>query len=189
MNNSAWQKIIAQPLSENEILHLVENEAKLVTHEEIAKFETIEQLIGKHKACIILYVTDVNHQNNSVFGHWCCVFKAPWAKGTMSYFDPYGHEPDYSLRFMKPDATQEYGNQPALSNLLQDYSRRGGTVVMNDAPLQKQVKGNAICGRMTGLRLQFRNLDGNQFAALMNSYSKKGVSSDDLASIMTCFLR
>jgi len=53
--------------------------------------------------------------------------------------------------------------------------------------LQKHGAGNAICGRLTGLRLQFKDLDGIQFANLMSSYPH--MSSDELAALLTSFIR
>lgn len=181
------QQIYPAALSDKDVLKLVENQAKLVTHEEIPKYRTIEQLMGKHKACIILYVTKVL-PGDSMFGHWCCVFKAPWQRGTVSYFDPYGNEPDWCLSKMSREALEKFGNEPALSRLLHNYADRGGVVVYNKAPLQKHARNDAICGRLTGLRLQFRHLNGDQFAKMMNSYNAHGLSSDDLASLMTSFI-
>jgi|SRR5580698_7220132 hypothetical protein len=177
---------LKQPLSEKEILQLVEGKARVVTHPEIKSYKIIERLLGKHEACIILYVTHIL-EDGSVYGHWCCVFRAPWAQKTISFFDPYGNPPDNAISHMGNEAIEEYGQEKDLSNLLNDWIRRGGHVVYNIAPLQQREAGNAICGRLTGLRLQFKQLDGNQFAELMTSYPH--LSSDDLATLLTSFIR
>ena len=171
---------MAKPLSDKQILALTKNQARLVTHDEIKHFSSIEELLGKHGACIILYVTKIIHPN-TMFGHWCCVFKAPWVNG-YSYFDPYGNKPDDVLKYMTPEAIEKCGNVPDLTHLLLDSGKK---VVYNDAPLQHHLKGDAICGRVTGLRLALREMDGRQFASLMKSYEASGITSDDLATLLT----
>ena len=174
-------KEMAKPLSDKQILSLTKHKARLVTHDEIGNFSSIEELLGRHGACIILYVTKLIPETNTAFGHWCGVFKAPWIDG-YSYFDPYGNVPDDVLQFMTPEAIQQYGNTPNLSHLLLDSGKK---VVYNDAPLQHHLKGDAICGRLTGLRIALREMDGKQFASLMKSYEGAGITSDDLATLLT----
>jgi hypothetical protein len=175
--------VMNQPLNDKEMLKLVENKARLITYPEISNYKDINDLLGKHNACIILYVTKIL-PDNSVYGHWCCVFRAGWRKDTICFFDPYGEKPDFTLKHMSPEAIQEYGQEPYLTKMLIDSGYR---IVYNNAPLQKHQKNNAICGRLTGLRLHFRNIDGNEFAKLMTSYPN--LSSDDLATLLTSFIR
>lgn len=183
MNNLLHNYVMNQALNDKELLQLVENKARLITHPEIKNYKTIDDLLGKNDACIILYITNIL-QDNSVYGHWCCVFKAKWRNDTISYCDPYGNEPDYSISKMSLEAILEYGQEKILSKMLKECGYR---VVYNIAKLQKYSENNAICGRIVGLRLQFREIDGNEFAYMMNSYPN--VSSDDLATLLTSFIR
>jgi hypothetical protein len=175
--------VMNQPLNDKEMLKLVENEARLITHDQIKNFKNIDDLLGEHGACIILYITKI-FPDGSCYGHWCCLFRAGWRDDTISFFDPYGEEPDFSLNYMTPEAIQKYGQEPILSKMLKDSGYR---VVYNTAPLQKHQENNAICGRLTGLRLQFKDFDGNEFADIMTSYPN--LSSDDLATLLTSFIR
>jgi hypothetical protein len=172
------QSLVSQSLSDKQIMKLVEGKARLVTHDKIRQFDTLEQLLGKHKACIILYVGSL--PNNSIYGHWCCVFMS---NDKVVYFDPYGNPPDDPLTYMSADAIKEFGNQPALGPLLSKYR---GLVVYNTVKLQKKDKAIANCGRLTGLRLQFRDLSSDDFNRLLHSY--KGICPDQLATIMTSFI-
>lgn len=185
--------IMTKALSDKEILQLVQGRARLITHDEIAKFKNIDDLLGGHHACIILYCTAIR-PDNSVYGHWCCVFRAEWdpTGKTISYFDPYGEPPDVTLEFMSDEAIKEFGNENILSQLLirsAEPVKKGGNgycIVYNTCPLQAHKKGDAICGRLTGLRLQSRQVDGNTFAKYMKSYP--GLSSDDLTCLLTAFI-
>ena len=184
MDYIAREILMPNALSDKKIMELVEGKARLVTHNQIGQFRNIDDLLGPHGACIILYVTKVR-PDNSIYGHWCCVFRAPWKANTISYFDPYGNLPDATLQYVEKSAMREFGDKPVLSQMLYES---GYHVVYNIAPLQESKPGDAICGRLTGLRLQFRNLDGEQFAMLLNSYKKKGMSSDTLATLLTSFI-
>lgn len=183
MDRLIHKYVMNQALSDSEMMKLVEGKARLIIYPEISEYKDIDQLLGKYRACIILYITQIL-EDGSVYGHWTCVFQAGWKTDTICYFDPYGDVPDYPLNFMSDVARREYGQEPVLSSMLKNS---GYKVVYNIAPLQKHNKGNAICGRLVGLRLQFRDIDGNKFAELMNSYPN--LSSDDLATLLTSFVR
>lgn len=175
--------VMSQSLNDRDMMKLTEGKARLITHPEIGDYKNIDDLLGPHKACIILYVTKIL-DDNSVYGHWCCVFKAEWRNDTISYFDSYGNKPDNTLSHMSDQAISEYGQEPILSHMLLNCGYR---VVYNKAKLQKHEKGNAICGRLCSLRLQFKNIDGNEFAYMMTSY--KNLSSDELATLLTSFIK
>lgn len=179
--------VMGEALSDKQIMKLVEKKANLVTSDEIKNYSNVFELMGKHKACIILYITKVL-PNNNIYGHWCCIFVAPWAPNTISFFDPYGAPPDASLEHMSPQAAKEFSNKPILSKMLDRAASEGWNIVYSNAPLQQHGKGIAICGRLTGLRLQFRELSNVAFNQMMNSYSKGGITSNDLAAIMTSFI-
>lgn len=175
------QSLVSTSLSDEQIMRLVEGEANLVTHEKIREYSSIEDLLGPHQACIILYVTNATNQ---IYGHWCCVYKAP--DGSINFFDPYGKAPDFTLSKMKHSGIQQFGNEPALVPLLGDFIDRGGHVTYSKYPLQKKSKYITNCGRLTGLRLQFRHLSNKDFNDLMHSY--KSICPDQLSTIMTSFI-
>ena len=153
-----------------------------MTHEEIPKYKDIDDLLGPKKAAIILYVTNV--KGDESFGHWCCVFSGP-EPNTYTYFDPYGNVPDYTLDYMDDEAIKQYGNTPILSEMLLDAADNGHRIMYNDAPLQHHDPGNAICGRLSGMRVMCRDMDGGDFASMLNYYAGLGLTSDDVATLVT----
>ena len=178
-------KIRSKPLSDEEILDLCDNKARLITHDEIKKYSTIDKLLGPNKACIILYVLK-SLPSGDVFGHWTCIFKAGWQRKTLYFFDPYGNEPDHVLQYIERDTDPKYSDYPYLSDLLHasDYK-----LEYNQFPLQHHDEGDNICGRLTGLRLLSRDVDGFEFAMVLNQFADFGFDADDMCTYLTSFLR
>lgn len=177
---SELNNTISRPLSDKDLLRLCDNKANLITHGEIKGYSDVYELMGKNKACIILYVTSSDDGN--IFGHWTCVFESPKDKSIV-YFDPYGQQVDYPLRHMTPRAIEEFGNVPILSEMLEDQIEDGKKVHINHHHLQHHLLNDNVCGRLTGLRLNFRMLDDEQFFKLMTS--ENGINSDQLSAILT----
>lgn len=182
---SMLAKIKFKPLSDEEILDLCDNKARLVTHDEIPKFKNINHLLGPNKAVIILYVTK-SGKDGSVFGHWCCCFKAGWQSNTICFFDPYGKPPDNALQYIEKDTLPKYPDYPYLTEMLRGS---GYDVVYNSTPLQNKDPKDNICGRLTGLRLLARDVDGIEFARFLNQFKPYNFDGDDLATYLTSFLR
>ena len=178
-------RIRSKPLSDREILDLCGNKARLITHDEVSKYSTIDRLLGPNKACIILYVTK-SIPSGDVFGHWTCVFKAGWKRKTLYFFDPYGNAPDYCLQYIGSGTDPKYSDYPYLSDLLNDSDYK---IEYNDFPLQRHVRTDNICGRLTGLRLLSRNVDGFEFAQVLNQFAEFGFDGDDMATYLTSFIR
>ena len=178
-------KIKFKPLSDIEILDLCDNQARLVTHDEIPKYQNINHLLGPNKAVIILYVTKCD-KNGNAFGHWCCCFKAGWRANTICFFDPYRKPPDYTLNYIDKGTPPQFSSYPYLSEMLQ---RSGYNIVYNSTPLQHKQPNDNICGRLTGLRLLARDVDGFKFAKFLNQFKPYNIDGDDLATYLTSFLR
>lgn len=177
--------LIMKPLSDEELISLVDHKARLVTHDQIGSFRDIDDLLGPDGACIILYVLRIMDDGaDSLNGHWCCLFKSEWGDDCISYFDSYGNRPDDPLNYISPEAKARFGDKPILSRMLKDDGRM---VVYNNAKLQHKDQGINVCGRMCALRLNMRDIDGYEFADIMTTFDKKGLPSDVLSSILTCW--
>src|SRR5665648_14336 len=95
--NSVIRYLENEPFSDRDIMKAVDGKANLVLYPDIAKYKTIDALLGKHKACIILYITSDDPHN--VFGHWVTIFKS--GPKTLTFFDSYAYIFDSQLAFSK----------------------------------------------------------------------------------------
>ena len=175
-----FKKIQSYSFSDDDMRRLVENEANLVTYPEIKKYKTLDQLLGKHRACIILYLQTPN------YGHWCCIFEREDVKGLINFYDPYGYFPDDELDFNKESVNRSLGQlMPYLSMLMiKDKDRYKFTY--NQYILQSSGKNNNICGRAVGLRLNFRDIDDKEFYDLLAK--NKCYNKDEWIVILTSFI-
>jgi hypothetical protein len=167
-------------LSDNEVLKIIDGKANLEVYPNLHKYKSIDQLLGKYGACIILYEAMPN------YGHWCCIFKVN--NKLIEYFNPYGgfHEgfPDDSLNFIPPDFRETSNqNYPYLSRLMYISPYE---LSYNEISFQK--KGNDIktCGRWCALRLSLRKYDLYQFYDIVESLKQKmKLSNDKLVTLLT----
>lgn len=165
-----------QPFSAQELLQLVDNKSNLVIYPELANYRSIDELLGKYGACIILYVTKSGP--SETYGHWTCIFRVN--KYTLEFFDPYAYYPDSQLKF----TDKKY--PPFLTELIMSSSYN---VIYNIYELQdRKNKSMSTCGRHCGMRLNFRVLPIKQYAKMMLSVTK-GLDPDDLVTLMTAYIK
>jgi hypothetical protein len=155
---------VKRPLSGEDLLKLVDGKAALYTNNELKRFDTINQALGRHKALFILYEKEKNT------GHWVVVFRNG---DTVEYFDPYGYRIDYPIT--------KFGGYPHLSEMLSDHVKKGGTVMYNKERLQKLSKDISSCGRHCALRLILRDMPLDKYQRL---FRDKG---DMYVTLMTMF--
>lgn len=174
------KKIQSYSFSDKDMMRLVDDEANLVTYPEISKYKTLDELLGKYRACIILYLQKKN------YGHWCCIFEREDSPGTINFYDPYGYFPDDELDFNSKEKNKSLKqNIPYLSLLmLKDKDRYKYTY--NPYKLQSQRKDNNICGRIVGLRINFKFLNDKEFYDLLSK--NKAYSKDEWVIILTSFV-
>jgi hypothetical protein len=159
-------------LSNHDVLNICNNKADFYTYPEIVKFKTLDQLLGRHKAVILLYLTKKN------YGHFCALLKQN--PNTISFFDSYGLMPDDELKFA-PMHFRKKNNQykSHLTKLMYDS---GYNIDYNDHKLQSKKNDIATCGRWTGLRILFRNLTNDKFA---NLFTNEYLDPDELITAIT----
>jgi hypothetical protein len=157
---------------------LVDGKANLISYPMLKKYKTIDQVLGKNKACIILYLTGPN------YGHWTCIFKTIDKIPTLEWFDPYGYKPDYELTFNAIDKNIELGqDKPYLTNLLLKSKYE---IIYNKKRLQILKKNNNVCGRWVGMRLQFKYLPLDKFIDLFTK--NKCYSADWMVTALSSFI-
>src|SRR5271154_6460796 len=166
----------AIPLSDGDIRRLVDNKANVVMYRNIRLYESIDELLLPHGACVILYETK-DH-----FGHWCCITLRDRLSGkghkVIEFFDPYGGEIDSQLKHIPEKFAQESGqNHPFLGDLMLkcDYK-----LSYNQFPFQELKANVADCGRWCALRIILKEATLEEFRDLFyNLYS------DEWATLLT----
>lgn len=148
------------PLYGDQVQQLAKYPYRILKYREILKYDTLDELLGKDGAVILLYEFQLN------IGHWFCVFKLD--NNTIEVFDSLGYKPDFELRKVKKEYRQEFGEvSPYLSKLLRESPYK---LSFNDYKLQAHNTGT--CGRWVGLRLRNRHRSLNQFVKLVNKFIK-----------------
>ena len=171
------KNLAAYSLSSRDLMRFVGSRANMVTYPEIAKYQTLDDLLGPYKAAIILYLTSKN------YGHWCLIFR----EGNVVYFfDSYGLMPDRELKWLKGNPIlSDYPRNPLnrLSKLLKESPYE---IDYNNHKLQNSSHDIATCGRHVGMRLLMRKLDNEQYYRLMKG--QKGITSDQIVTYLSHLL-
>jgi len=163
------KQLKTKPLSNFDILEAVDNECNLVTYSDIKNYKSLDELLGPHKCCVILYESD------NECGHWVLIMKHK--NGEIEFFDPYGVKIDSELKWYP--SMKVY---PELTKLLVE---NGKPVVYNDRPLQSKSKQIATCGYHCVSRIKLKDMDVDDYCDLMKSFKKQHLNSDDMAVIFS----
>lgn len=167
------QKNISKPLSNKEILKLIKNKANLISYKNIHDYDSLDELLGKYGACIILY------ESRPDFGHWCCIFKND--DDLIEFFDPYALYPDFQLKYLDKKFRDKTGqNYPYLSRLMLESPY---DLSFNHYKFQKLKKGVNTCGRWCATRLMFRDMPLDDFIDIFNK--KRNYPNDFFVTYMT----
>jgi hypothetical protein len=162
-------------LSGYEILKALNGKTNLITYPQIHEYKNIQQLLGKHGACVILYMTKEN------YGHWCCVFRRNARE--IEFFDPYGiyidDELNYIPKKLQKESDQDY---PYLTKLLYDSRCK---IIYNEHKLQKFKKNVNSCGRWVICRIWLKHIPLEKFVKL---FQDKRASPDFLVTALTLFI-
>ena len=163
---------ISKSLSGIEILNLMDNKCNLVQYSDLHNIKSIDELLGPHKKCVLLYHTSTN------YGHWCCVWEY---NNTIFFFDSYGGVVDSQLKFLPRDLKQELNsNHNYLIKLMYDS---GKEVEYNQHDLQSRKLGVNTCGRWCVNRLRFPEISIDDYYQLFKD-SSKYMKNDE----MICYL-
>lgn len=175
MNKKKLANELKRPLSGKEILEKLDHKANILLYRDLYNVKDLDEVLGKHKACVILYET-VSEFN----GHWCCVFEQD--KDTIEFHDSYGYliDSEISPEFMKEDIIEKYYNGPILRRLI--YDSKYKNIVYNDKNLQERYPGISTCGRFVICRLLWRDVELNKYINNLKSFK---INLDQLVTLIT----
>jgi hypothetical protein len=165
-------QLMKKPLSDQEIMNLVNNKAKFVIYPQLYKMKHVDEALGPYGACFILYETSEN------YGHWVCLIKQ---KNKLEFFDPYSAKPDDEIKQI-PEYFREVSHQnyPHLSVLLYNS---GYPIEYNHTKLQEKRSDISTCGRHVACRINNRNMPLNEYVKALTS--QKGLTPDQVVTIIT----
>jgi hypothetical protein len=163
--------MVNRSLGDKEIKKLLGNETNILRYEELANYESIEQVLGKWANAVILYPT------GREIGHWVGVLYTWDDKGKgiiIEFFDPYGISPDREGR------VTGYRTPHLLSKLLQ---KANFPVHYNQYKFQEIDDDVATCGRHVVNRIRNQHLPLKDYTRLFKL--KKPLESDILVTALT----
>lgn len=162
-------------LSDGQLLNLIDGKAKLVLYPDLVKYDNIDEVLGNHGACILLFEARPN------YGHWTCIHRTG---DNVEFFNPYGGYPDDSLQYI-PMHFRKISNQyePYLSKLMYDSPYQ---LSYNEHKFQKHGKDIKTCGRHCALRLIYRNLSLPEYTEMIKMLkSNTRLPTDELVTYLT----
>jgi hypothetical protein len=155
-------------LSINDISKLLDGKVNMITYKEVSGYKTLDDLLGKYKRCVILYLTSKN------YGHFTCIFEH---KGKISFFDSYGFIPDDELKFIPNDLKKELrSNHRYLTELLYKSDK---PVDYSQYQLQSKSPKITTCGRHVVSRLRHMDVNTDDYANIFLK-AKKYMPIDEL---------
>lgn len=149
-------------LNGNQILDLLDHKANLVQYREVENYRTIEQLLGPHKKCVLLYHTSED------FGHWVCLYQVG---KTIYFFDSYGVMIDDQLKFLPKNLREDMNSSHRyLTNLLY---RSKKMIEYNQHELQKHSPLIQTCGRWCVNRLRYPDISIDDYYKMFKDASSE----------------
>ena len=122
------------PLSDVDVKYYLGDDARVLIYDELAKYNTLEELLPESKSFIVL-LFPVKSETN---GHYCALYRL---NDNIYYCDSYGFKPDKPLSF-----SPKYKNTPKHLTMLFDNSTLPIYYNTIDFQNKKDLK-MADCGR------------------------------------------
>jgi hypothetical protein len=149
------------PLKSSDIKNIFNGKIKILLYSDIAKYNSIEELLHPYGRVIFLYYWK---NEPTQYGHWCCCFYN--GRGNIEYFNSFGGFIDETLKDIdykfRKENNQDYKHLTAL------MLKHNGDIEYNDKQLQKKV-GTATCGRWCCYRMQRMDLNIDEFQKIFNN--------------------
>jgi hypothetical protein len=161
--------------SGEDVFRLCDGKVRVLKYKELARYRTLNEAMGPHRALVLLYETRDN------YGHWCAIFAAD--DDTLEFFDPYSMFPDDELDYIDPEFAKRSGQVPHLTYLIMKSGYRD--IIYNREPLQRLRKDTNTCGRWCGLRICLRDMPLHKFVAL---FRKQKFPADWYVTALTMFV-
>lgn len=154
-------------LSKSDLYRIFDNKVNIYVYNEIKKFNSIDELLGKYQKCIVLYNWEPN------YGHWVSLSKLD--NGDIDFFDSFSSKPDKELDNIPKQFKMANGmDYPYLTKLLYQSPYQ---IEYNDKVIQDD--SSCCCGRYCAIRLSCPHLTIDQFNKLWGKDKKK----NDLLSV------
>lgn len=171
-------------LSNEDVQKIAGDDTKVINYPDLYQYKSIEQLFNNTQKVIILYLTDVDHQDQSYFGHWVAL---TIRENHIVFFDSYGYMPDSEIKFNKSQQKREELNQTSnyLTKLLYEYCLKGKIVEYNQYKFQKKGGRIATCGRWASIQTRFKNIPLDTFQKVFITLRKNGHNLDDVVTDLT----
>jgi len=149
------------PLNTRDIKKYFDNKIKVILYSDIAKYDTIEELLKPFGRVIFLYYWKTKP---SIYGHWCCCFINK--SGNIEYFNSFGGFIDDALYQLNKEFRIKHDQDfKHLTNLLINCNHE---IEYNDKQIQKK-EGTATCGRWCCYRMKRTDLNIEEFQKLFNN--------------------
>lgn len=168
------KQLLKKALSGEEILKILDGKAKVVRYSEIYKYSNVFDLMGPHKAAVILY------EWKPFYGHWTALFEQN--TNTIEFFDPYGIVIDNELKHVPNNLKKQlHSDDRYLSKLIIKSPYKN--IEYNNIKFQKLAEGINTCGRHVAIRLLFRSLSLDEFAEIFRN--SKDFDADHVMTLLT----
>lgn len=166
------KQVVSYALSDGDIRHMLGDGISILAYPELEQKRDIDECFDRKGRCIVLYLRD-----SPTSGHWCCLIRRPNA---IEFFDPYGEAPEEQKEGLSQSRLEALDmEQPLLTALLK---KKGLPVYYNTHPFQKLRNDIATCGRHCVVRLAYKDLPIEKYAAMIR---KSGLTPDEFVAGVT----
>ena len=163
------------PYSEDDMRNICEGKVSVMSYKDAVGKGSIEAVLGRHKAAIILIETEPN------YGHWVALFEVD--PHTLEWFDSYGMAPDAELKMVPASfRAQSAQDAPRLSEMI--ARSRYTKVLYNHERLQKTQGDVSTCGRWAAVRVCMRWCPLQDFIRM---FVGQRLSPDQYITLLTLF--
>lgn len=182
MDREELNKLKNIPLSDKDVMDLIDNRANLILYPDVHKYNHIDEILGENGACVLLY------ESRPSYGHWCAIFKLN--KNELEFFNSYGDTtkyegfPDALIDFI-PKSFREESNQnhTYLAKLM---LKSPYALTYNQYIFQKDEDKIKTCGRHVACRLNLRNLSLDEYCKKIKYWCKElKMDADDIVTLWT----
>lgn len=176
MNKEEWSNKKAYPLSNTDIMELIDLEpTNILTLPELLEADNIDEHLDRKGRAIVLYLTE-----NDSTGHWIALLKK---NNTVEIYDPYGFNPKNWEKDLS-NGNDKFNQDP--NELIDLIKRSGYGVEFNRVKSQEERPDINTCGRHAVMRLLFSNYSLPDYNKILKMIKKKyNIKPDDLATGLT----
>lgn len=164
---------ITQDLSNKDIFELTGKQP--IIYEELRKYKSIDQLLGKEQFIIILYEVA-----SAFSGHWVALYRQS-ADNQLVFFDSYGMQPDQEDLYAQTNALiPKY-----LTHLLEKSAEK---YTWNTVDYQSKNSGVSTCGRWASCAVRcFRHMNIDQVQSFLKTNESAWLTPDRIVTLLTVF--